>query len=199
MAVQDDGKVIIGGYFESVNGIPRNNIARINANGSVDETWNPSFPYAFIKVLALVGTNLFVAGSFYSVNGLLRVGLAKLSTSGTGAVDEVWDPALQAPGVEAIAVSERYLYVGGQSLLFAGEQSTNLLRVSITGSGTVDNSWRANTDGGALALALDGTNLYVGGNFTKIGGTTRRGLAKVSTVSGAVDSQWNPTVVDWGG
>src|SRR5437879_2843010 len=41
IVVQEGGKVIIGGDFSSVNGVPRQNIARINANGSVDETWNP--------------------------------------------------------------------------------------------------------------------------------------------------------------
>src|SRR6266571_5164643 len=34
---QEDGKIIVGGYFSSVNGVVRNNIARLNANGSVDE------------------------------------------------------------------------------------------------------------------------------------------------------------------
>src|SRR5438034_3008197 len=39
--VQEDGKVIVGGYFSSVHGVVRNNLARLNADGSVDETWNP--------------------------------------------------------------------------------------------------------------------------------------------------------------
>src|SRR6266487_4328812 len=42
IAQQDDGKVIVGGYFSSVNGVSRTNIARVNADGTVDQTWNPA-------------------------------------------------------------------------------------------------------------------------------------------------------------
>ena len=35
-AVQPDGKIIIGGAFTTYNGVSRNNIARLNANGSLD-------------------------------------------------------------------------------------------------------------------------------------------------------------------
>src|SRR5262245_37529134 len=41
ITVQDDGKILIGGLFSTVNGLPRTNIARLNVDGSVDETWNP--------------------------------------------------------------------------------------------------------------------------------------------------------------
>src|SRR5262245_59476380 len=36
LAVQPDGKILIGGDFSSVNGTPRNYIARLNSNGSLD-------------------------------------------------------------------------------------------------------------------------------------------------------------------
>src|SRR5437016_2646266 len=41
-AIQDDGKLIIGGYFSLVNGVSRHNIARLNRDGSLDGSWNPS-------------------------------------------------------------------------------------------------------------------------------------------------------------
>jgi uncharacterized delta-60 repeat protein len=41
IAVQPDGKVAIGGYFTSVNGSSRNRIARLNADGSLDSSFNP--------------------------------------------------------------------------------------------------------------------------------------------------------------
>ncbi len=43
VAVQADGKIILGGQFSSVNGQPRNGIARLNADGTLESTatFNP--------------------------------------------------------------------------------------------------------------------------------------------------------------
>ena len=42
VAVQPDGKVLIGGDFNHVNGQPRNYLARLNTDGSLDTTFDPS-------------------------------------------------------------------------------------------------------------------------------------------------------------
>src|SRR5664279_5240179 len=39
-AVQRDGKIIFGGAFTSVLGVPRNDIARLNADGTLDPSFN---------------------------------------------------------------------------------------------------------------------------------------------------------------
>jgi uncharacterized delta-60 repeat protein len=41
LALQPDGKVVVGGTFTEVYGVPRNSIARVNANGTVDTTFTP--------------------------------------------------------------------------------------------------------------------------------------------------------------
>ena len=41
LALQHDGKVLLGGSFTTVNGQLRNRIARLNADGSLDATFNP--------------------------------------------------------------------------------------------------------------------------------------------------------------
>src|SRR5438876_824393 len=42
MVVQPDGKMLIGGNFKTVGGIPRYGLARLNADGSLDTSFNPS-------------------------------------------------------------------------------------------------------------------------------------------------------------
>ena len=39
LAIDSSGKVVIGGAFTSFNGVSRNRIARVNANGSLDTTF----------------------------------------------------------------------------------------------------------------------------------------------------------------
>ena len=41
-AVQPDGKILIGGFFTSVLGVTRNNIARLNTDGTLDMAFNPN-------------------------------------------------------------------------------------------------------------------------------------------------------------
>ncbi|MFT6097929.1 MAG: putative delta-60 repeat protein [Arenicella sp.] len=41
VAVQADGKILIGGSFSEVGGVARNRIARINIDGSLDLSFNP--------------------------------------------------------------------------------------------------------------------------------------------------------------
>ena len=43
MAIQDDGRIVICGFFSSVNGVEVPHIARINPDGSLDQTFHPSF------------------------------------------------------------------------------------------------------------------------------------------------------------
>ena len=40
-AVQPDGKIIIGGIFTAVLGVPRSNIARLNTDGTLDTGFDP--------------------------------------------------------------------------------------------------------------------------------------------------------------
>ena len=40
-----DGKILISGNFTGINGIERNRIARLNSNGTVDETFNPGLGF----------------------------------------------------------------------------------------------------------------------------------------------------------
>src|SRR5262249_42725018 len=67
--VQPDGKVVIGGEFSYVNGVARQNIARLNADGSLDTSWNPGAS-SFVAALALdSGGNLYAGGNFAFIGG----------------------------------------------------------------------------------------------------------------------------------
>ena len=42
MALQADGKILLGGDFTHVGGVVRNHIARVNANGTLDTLFDPN-------------------------------------------------------------------------------------------------------------------------------------------------------------
>jgi len=205
IARQTDGKVIIGGEFTYVNGVPRSNIARINSNGSLDLVWNPGADSS-VYALAFDGAgNVIVAGGFLNIGGTSRTGIGKLSLSGSGAADATWNPNANG-GVDAMTLDPlgANIYVGGNFTTIGGQARAYLARLSLGGTGAADATWNPNPDSGGgfadvfvigvSAIAADTAgNVFVAGNFSHIGGQSLSALAKLSrNGTGAADPTWDP-------
>jgi hypothetical protein len=196
-AVAGDGSGgwFIGGSFTSAGGVSRSGLAHINADGSVDPTWNPS-PDSTVLALAVSGSSVYAAGDFLSIGGQTRSYIAKLSSTGTGAADPTWNPNAQN-SVAALAVSsDGSVYAAGSFTSIGGQTRSHLAKLSGTGTGAADATWNPNPNISVVALAVssDGSSVYAGGGFTSIGGQPRSHLAKLSSTStGAADATWNPS------
>src|SRR5262249_6012375 len=86
VAIQSDAKVLIGGYFTKVNGVNRNRIARLNANGTLDTSFQNGLAGADSGVYSIaVQTDgkLVIGGLFTTVNGVSRHQIARLNQNGT--------------------------------------------------------------------------------------------------------------------
>ena len=82
----DGTSIYIGGDFNTVNGVNRRKIARINlANGALITTFNATGINGVVRDARLVGTDLYINGLFTSVGGQARTKLASLNPT-TGAV-----------------------------------------------------------------------------------------------------------------
>jgi uncharacterized delta-60 repeat protein len=89
LAVQADGKVLIAGAFANVAGTPRAGLARLNADGSVDATFDPGLGVrhtngpAFVRVLLPQSDgSVWVGGAFTHMNNRYGRHLVKLLTNG---------------------------------------------------------------------------------------------------------------------
>jgi uncharacterized delta-60 repeat protein len=80
VVVQPNGKVLIAGYFTSVNGTNRNHIARLNSNGSLDNSFDPcTGADQPVRSIALQADGkALISGDFFIVNGVIRPYLARL-------------------------------------------------------------------------------------------------------------------------
>jgi uncharacterized delta-60 repeat protein len=81
VAVQSDGKVVIGGIFTGLNGTNRVNIARLNTNGSLDLTFNAGMSAAATVtcVASQPDGKTVVGGVAGTFNGILMNGTARLN------------------------------------------------------------------------------------------------------------------------
>ena len=131
-----------------------------------------------VNALASDGAALYLGGTFTTVNGVPRSRVAKVDLT-TGAVDPTFVADVGAL-VDDMVVVGGTLYLGGEFNTVDGVTRHHVAAVSTT-DGSLIAAFDPNTDGkvAALAASPDGSVLYLGGNFTTVGTTSRLYLAKV--------------------
>jgi uncharacterized delta-60 repeat protein len=134
LAVQPDGKVLLTGTFTNINGFSRENIVRLNTDGSLDLSFAPVsmlVPIQFrllaaVSCLALQADGKIVLGGlFTSVNGKDRRYVARLNNDGTLDDSFLPDPSFNVPSAPVDTL---------------GIQNDG--KVVITGDFGGDNGWR---------------------------------------------------------
>lgn len=196
VAVQPDGKILVGGAFTQFSGQRRNGLARLNADGSLD------FGFESLGVVGGLVTrvaaialdaagNILVGGDFTEAGGLPRSRVARFKSN--GALDTAFDPgvgpdnAVHSLGFDA----NGGVVIGGAFGQVQGQARGGVAR--LTSAGALDPNF--NPGGGtdaavnAIAVQADGKVLLAGG-FTRAFGQARAGLARV-TASGQLDSTFD--------
>jgi uncharacterized delta-60 repeat protein len=94
LALQSDGKILVGGLFKSFNGTTRNHIARLNADGSIDTTFDPGNTFTDdIRKIAIQADGKIIVGGNLKENfpiGVIRPRIARLNSNGT--LDSSFNP-----------------------------------------------------------------------------------------------------------
>ncbi|MGJ8639759.1 MAG: Calx-beta domain-containing protein [Opitutaceae bacterium] len=179
IALQADGKLLVGGNFTSFNGTSTEGLIRLNANGTVDDSLSLPFTTSWntyiFDILVQPDDKIMVVGSFY-IPGLPdnHSGVARLNLDGTR--DTSFDPGegLHSLGDVFTLNTGRFVkrLADGDYLImgFIGAFDEN----------AVDNVFRINSDGSfdrtfastidvlpsvALAEPFSG-GLIIGGDFT---------------------------------
>jgi len=131
------------------------------------------------------GSTLYIGGKFDFINGIPVKNFAAVSTT-TGAVDPAFTHAF-GNQVHVILVGPSLIYVGGAFKQVDGQARGNI--VALNQDGTVNGTFAAvaNNNVRSMALAPDGTTLFVGGNFTTMDGVGRVSVARVDLNTGALD------------
>ncbi len=198
IALQPDGKILIAGQFSTVSGVGRGNVARLNADGTLDTTFGNGLTGAngVVQDLALQPDGkVIIGGNFARVNGTFRNGVARLNADGT--LDTTFGITVNVNGNSVLGVrlqSDGKVIVGGSFSQVSGVTATNLVR--LTATGTLDASFSQNlfTSIGEIVFGLairDDGRILVGGVFEQIGGVARSQLAQLSAV-GVVDETFVP-------
>ncbi|MDQ3711740.1 MAG: FG-GAP-like repeat-containing protein [Acidobacteriota bacterium] len=167
-AIQPDGKILIAGRYRSVSNLTKSFIARLNADGSLDSTFqNGEDTDKEISAFALLsnGKILIVKGnpSFMSVQ---RSNVFRLNADGSQ--DNSFNAGTGADGrINAIlALPTGRIFLGGRFANFNNQPRQNLALLD-AGGNLEPTAYNVNQE--VLSLAVDGEGrVLVGGSFTTI-------------------------------
>jgi uncharacterized delta-60 repeat protein len=197
-SIQSDGKIIIGGWFTSFNGIARNFIARLNADGMLDVTFNPGIgANSLVSTISIqIDGKIIIGGGFTSYNGTARNRIARLNADGT--LDGTFNPGTGANNaVETISIqSDGKLIIGGGFTSYNGTTRNRIVRLNT--DGTLDGTFNIGTGvvGNLFGISINSTSIQsdgkiiIGGLFTSYNGAARNNIARLNT-NGTLDSAFN--------
>jgi uncharacterized delta-60 repeat protein/uncharacterized repeat protein (TIGR01451 family) len=193
-AIQNDEKIIIGGNFTSYNGISRNLIARLNADGSLDASFNPGTGANLLVQTTTIQSDgkIIIGGAFTTYNGTPRNSIVRLNADGTldasfnpgsGANGQVWTSSIQSDGK---------IIIGGNFTSYNGTGRNRIARLNADGS--LDASFNPGTGANGTVLTSsiqsDG-KIIIGGLFYAYNGTSRNYIARLNA-NGTLDASFNP-------
>lgn len=191
IVLQPDGKILIGGEFSAVNGIARGGIARLNPNGTLDESFAVGGgTNGSVFTMALQPDNkILIGGLFSTVNNVTRVNLARLNPDGSQ--DTTFAPGSMNGQVNSLALEANgNMVIGGMFTSISGVSRSRLARLSSTGS--VDTTFTASASDIVYIVTLqpDG-KIIVGGEFTLLNSVGRNKVGRLNA-NGSLDTAFAP-------
>jgi uncharacterized delta-60 repeat protein len=197
LAVQTDGKIVIVGAFTQINGVSRNRVARLNADGTLDTTFVVGTgPNATVESVALQADGkVVIGGQFGTLNGSSRSGVARLLA--TGATDTTFNNGGTGTDgiVRCVAVQgDGKILIGGDFTTYRDSANTHTrTRIArLNSTGTIDSAFAPSANGTVRTLVLQPDNkILVGGSFSTLVGVGRNNVGRLLT-GGGVDTTFNP-------
>jgi uncharacterized delta-60 repeat protein len=184
LAVQLDGKVVIGGRFSAVNGQPRNNIARLNPDGTLDPTFAATVQAGVngqINALALPPSGgILVGGAFTEVGTVQALNLGRYNADGTADKTFGHQPGQEAGAngpVFALAVQpDGKVVVGGNFSTVLGQPRRGVARLNTDNSLDGPIAGQTGLNGAVRALAGTTDDGFVAGGTFQVQNQTARNL-----------------------
>jgi uncharacterized delta-60 repeat protein len=192
---QPDGRILIGGHFTDINGVDRKNIARLNADGTLDPTFDAGTgPNGDVHSLDVQADGSILAGGDFTTWNGTSAGARIVLLTSSGARNTGWTSPVSVNSgdiVKWIESTPAGVYVGGKF----NAPRNGLARLN-SGTGANDATFNPGSAAGSASvnagLVLDDGKILVGGDFTSFSGSTRNRVARLSA-AGALDAGFAPS------
>lgn len=197
IALQTDGKMVIGGNFTVFNDIVANRFIRLNADGTKDESFQVGLGFSKEGVQTIkIDSNgdLMIGGSFtgfYNGSEVNRV--VFLNSDGTLKTNfDIGSGPASASVLSLECDEEGSWFIGGSFSVFNGQNQGRLAKINSDGEHDIAYlSSGIGFDNSVLnILPLPNQKIIVGGNFNKFNGTA---VSKITCLleDGSIDTSFN--------
>jgi uncharacterized delta-60 repeat protein len=172
VALQPDGKILVSGFFESVNANPRNSVARLNADGSLDPSFVPALPiHSYVTSMAPQPDGKILINHDSGHGAITR-----LNSDGSIDASFTLPPEtsdwISAPDIYISPAGE--IFLGGPQVRSPDLRQTNLFVARVSATGALEFQTRTHwycacfmTEQGSVLLAFQAdSKLIVGGYFS---------------------------------
>lgn len=135
--IQPDGKIIIAGRFTTYNGKPANQIARLNADGSLDATFNAGSGIGgeILTLTLLPDKKILISGDFTSCNGVSANYIARLHANGS--IDDTFkkgpDAGANAVISDAVIQPDGKIIIAGKFTAYNNVSCNKMIRLNSNG------------------------------------------------------------------
>ncbi len=200
-AALPDGRFYLAGTFSSIDGQNRRDVARFNANGSLDTTFvPPAFDVAPTALAVQADGKLILIGTFKTVGGAESSGIVRLNSDGSRDTTFLVGSGFSAGGIggKVTVMPDGNIYIS--DTFIRSYQGSSFLGyiIRLKPDGTLDPTFTSP----AFTLGAGGINpngfvfgpsgeIYVYGGFDAVGGVARNRLARLRS-NGQIDPDFNP-------
>jgi uncharacterized delta-60 repeat protein len=194
IAVQSDGKIIVGGLFTTFNETTVNRIVRLNSDGTRDTDFSTNLQNGFNSDVNSIIINsdgkIFIAGAFAYVNGKIANCIIKLNSNGTKDNETLTSSGFDSTPWCIKLDSDDKILVGGDFTTFNETPLNYLCRLNA--KGTVDQDFTDSIGTGfnsgveQIDVQNDGKIIAIG-YFSEFNGTTVNTVARINT-NGTLDT-----------
>lgn len=184
IVIQDDDKILVGGEFSHYGAVPVNQFARINADGSLDNTFNTGNGFSGVVESIALQTDgkILVGGWFPTFNGLTQRRIARLNVDGTLDSDFNIGTGFLTGVVFALSIQDDgKIIASGSFQSYNGVPKERIIRLNTDGSVDADFNPGGGFDWDVYCTALSpNEKIFVGGMFNSFDGTPRHRIARLN-------------------
>jgi uncharacterized delta-60 repeat protein len=201
--ILSDGKILIAGEFTIVNGVTRYKIARLNADGSLDESFNANaviyvrenFNPLINSMEVLPDGKILLGGILGEDAGLYDTMVHRLNADGTHDITQTAYPHLQDNIVSSVSISKVEQLADGKILVCGnfdspnGNSKTDIARYN--NNGTYDSTFTTTINNSCNDVeGLPDGKYLISGFYTTVNGSSRTGLTRFNS-DASVDTSFN--------
>ncbi|WP_184208965.1 immunoglobulin domain-containing protein [Prosthecobacter dejongeii] len=176
IAVQNDDKLLVSGFFTQLAGSAANRFGRLNSDGTFDSTFTPSLgSFTFNDLLVLRDGRIFAAGNAGGGLALAHIGANGTTLSNIASSNQVYELS-QAPNGKVVVTRAS---IGGSGSVYRIKASNPLPSPgSNDGDATFNVGTGPSADVKVVTHAPDGS-IWLAGDFTTFNGVTTGGVVRL--------------------